>query len=571
MRRFSPLALLPLVLAALPLRAQDFSAYLGAGAGSRAASLLSAMDAAAAALAKSRAEIRARMVKEEGGALLAYALDSASQGGENWALPDASLLGSGAAEAFATSRAKALALAEELAASTWGAELRAGKEAIGSRELAAAKLEALVRAAPDTEKALLGIERILKPGASLSRLFPEALELGSALRKAGREGRMLWLAALARRTAPEMAAYLSASREGIESLSPASRETVDRLEAALAAYSGLIQALPVAAYPSELAVSALHKADTIGKAMGALLDLAPARSASLLGAMQKGDGLEAAAAAAAARFALIADALPAARRTMLQRAAFVSPSALARFSALAAPSPVPVPVPVPAPKPDPEPAGLEAQALELNGLAARFFAATGQDGTAKPGQAEEPALLLLERPELGSLAAGEARYAGLAAEARLRLARLYHAADETVRTALSRDARLLKTAAKALGAKPASLAVEAADLGSGKGGFGRRVTFVARATGPGGTAVLFPVAAELAAPAYASALARNAQIPAPASPAGGFLARYDQSVVSSLDLDDGGHFLLSALPRAGESLAHDYAEAEIRLLEGWKP
>ncbi len=578
MRRAARFAIALLVLCVPPLflSAQDFAALLGAGPGARAAALVSAMDASASALAKNRAELRERILKEEALALQAYVLDAASRNGENWALPDGSLKGSLAAEAFASSRARALSLAESLAASTWTGEIKGGKETFVSREAAAARLEAIIEPAFASEKASSGIERLLKPSASLSRLFPEAIELGTALKKAGRPGRALWLAALARRTSPELAERLASSRADIETLLPSSREVLDRLEAALGAYHSLIAAMPMAAFPAELPLSALHKADSLGKAIAALLELLPSRFLSLLTALERGDALEAAAAASVRRLASIFNALPAVGRSTLQRGAFVPPSSLARFAAIAAPllpaEAGPLKTETGGAKDEPAPGKLESQVLELNRLAARLFSPPG-GGIGPVGEgSEEPALLLLERPDLAGLALGEERYARLAGDARTRIARLYHAADEITRSSLAREPRLLKAAAKALGAKASAVGIEAVEITLPEGELGRRLAIVMKASADSGASVYLPVPVEISGPAYAAAFAKAAALDPKA--AGGPLALfalYRQAILSALPLDDGGDFVLAAMPREPGGSSHDYAEAETRLLEGWKP
>jgi hypothetical protein len=564
MRRWALLALVTAgLLAGTASSAQDFVTYLGAASGSRAKALVAAVDGASASLAKGRAGIREAMLKEEARALVCYALDSASRNGDNWASPDGALTGSRAAEGFVSGRTNALADAEALSSSTWTADGRFGQDLIGAREAAAAKLDALLRSASPSERASAGLEKLLSTDGGLARLFPEAAELGKALLKAGPSGRVIWLGALSRRVPAEIAGHLAASRSEIEAASPASRDSLERLENAVSAYRALIAAMPVASYLAELPISPLNRADSLGHAIIALLDLPGARAMSLIAAMERGDPLESASALAARRFASIWNSLPAVRRAMLQRIAFVSASSMARFSSLAAP-------PMAAAAAEPAPGSLAERALALNELSARLFALQSEPMDEVRAQTREPGLVLLERPDLAALAFSESRYANLDGDVRLRLGRLYHEADEAARKSIARDPRVAKAAERALGAKASSLVVETSELQVPEAELGRRLMFVVRATTDAGATLIFPAAVEVSAPAYAAAFARAASVEAAGS-SSELLARYGQRVLCALPLDGGGSFVLACLPRGAERLSNDYAEAETRLLEGWKP
>jgi hypothetical protein len=184
----------------------------------------------------------------------------------------------------------------------------------------------------------------------------------------------------------------------------------------------------------------------------------------------------------------------------------------------------------------------------------------------------EASLLLLERPELASVARGESRYASLYAETTRRLDAIYEKSDEDASAKLETAPFLLEAAERALGTAPASLKVRAVNLRSGQDRSERRVAFIATAANSSGDSFEIPVDASTAGKAYAWAFAKASGLEAPRSDPSSLLAKYGQRVVCAYDPEGCEDRLeTGAQPSGSEERSLGAIELELALLGGWRP
>lgn len=551
----------------LPLFSQGFSSYLPAKSAPKAAKLLASIDDYSAAISAQMNASREEQLKAESDSVEVYALIRSSTSSRSaWATPDGAIASADAPAAYESARSKARAAARSLAS------MAAGKAAT-AREAAADSLSSLILASGIGAKAAAGLDAYLAgKSKSLSRLFPEAIELGSQLRKAGASGAREAAAATARREPESVVRSLISSKARLLALSPASAGAIARLESASAAYRAWMGSFPIAAYPGDLGSAADEERSTLAASVLAMNGLGAARAASLISAMSALGGRDAAAAEAASRLAEAWASSPAARRRDLAGLCGLSESSLACFASIAstagetaaavgAASPL-------------------AQIAALNGLEIAIADEEGL-GSARPS-GPEPALLLLEGPGLASVAKAEARYAGLLAECSRRLESLYAQAAEGAQARLEASALVAKAATLALGAAPAGIVARSIDLGSPPGRFDRRIAFFAVATDATGKTISLPLGAELAGNEYSAAFARAAGLrPSSAAPTA-LLAKYGQVIVSAYDPEGSKDFFaVDQFPRSPGSAGEAgrlvvgrlvvATDLELALLGAWRP
>ena len=506
---------------------QALSAYLPAKSVGKAAKLLTSIDSHSAVVDSRRNAARVAQLKAEADAVEAYALISASRSGSAaWASPDGSAKAADAGTAFAAARSKAKAAAQALASPEAASGDAAAREG-AAREAASDALSASILASGIGEKAATGLEKLLAgKTADLTRLLPEARELVALLLKAGAAGAREAAAALAHRGAENIARSLVASKARLLALSPASSAALSRLEAAAEAYGSWLAAFPAAAYPGDLGSASPEERAAFSSGVAALSRLGPLRAASLLDAMSLGDGRDRAAAEAARRLAQLWARSPAARRRDLASLCGLGESAMAVFAAAGIPGSGAPPAP---PAVEAEPF---AAVAALNGLE---IAIADEETSGDAGRAPEPALLLLERPDLAALARREPRYDALCVETSRRLDGLLAQAADGALARLESSSAVVRSASAALGSTPTDMSVRAVDLGPGHGKTGRRIAFFATAADAAGLSVCFPLRADVSGPEYATSFARAARLaPSKTDPAV-VLARYGQIVVSAYD------------------------------------
>jgi hypothetical protein len=573
------------ILASQYLGSQSLAAYLPTSAASSAAKLLARAAAADASLESSLKAAWSGQAQADAACIQAYALAAASRSSkEAWASPDGGSLSAGAAAAFAAARDRAKADARAIASGG-----SAGDSAAGLAEAGAAardSLALLILKSGIGEKAALGLERYLADfSKDLGRLFPEAIEVESLLRKAGAGGAREAAAAMSRRRPQEVAEALVSAKERLAALSASTAEPLSRLEAVLTAYRAWIAASAIAAYPGDLPAAKAEERSALGNGIAALSLLGTARSAALLSAMASGDTRSQAAAEAARRLAAAWSRSPQSRRLELAALSGAASSSMAAFAAAAASltalrssaagvqptgvSPVRDSASQPAVRADP--------LSVLAGLDALEIAIADEQTQGGAARGAEPCLSLLERPELAAAAKSEPRYSNLFAEASARLLALYSRAAQDAQARLESSQAVFKSASRALGTVPTGLVVRSVDLAAEAG---RRLAFVASAEDSSGASVWFPIRSDLAGSEYALAFARaaglqaaEASLKAGAAGTASFLAAYGQSIAAAYDPENWGDALaldsFPALGSAGKIL--EGTTLELAILEGWRP
>jgi hypothetical protein len=546
-------SVIALVLAST-LEAQGIGDYLPAAYAGKAARLLSTIDGYSRAIDARRAILLKNQLEAEGGAVEAYALIAASRGSSgSWAMSDGSLRAADAAAAFSAARAKAKANAQALAFDS-GLD-----ESVSSRDKASSALAKLILASGIGPKSASGLERYLASRSKEQRLFPEAAQVAGLLRKSGAAGSREAAAAESYRYADGAARAFVAAKARILALAPAADGPLLRLEADLIAYRAWSAAFYVAAYPGDLA-SSDH--DALSSAIAAFSLLKPEKASSLLEAMALSDGKDQAAAAAGRTLAESWALSSAAGRRELASRCGVSEATMCAFGSVLAPfrqgrAPL-----------------ARVEALEimaaLGALSSRI-ASEEADPSAKRGP--EPALLLLERPELAAVAKSEARYATLYAETTRRLGSLYAQAAEDACGRLEASTSVERAMEIAVGGKYSSLVVSFADLILPPGESGRRIAFVATASDSQGSSLAMPIKPEAAAMAYASAFAKASGIDSSkAANLSAFLSRYGQWIVAAYDPEGANdRFVDEVFPKGGGPAVLSSLDLELAILGGWQP
>jgi len=579
-----------LLLLTVPLSSQSLEGLLPSRSLARAGRLLASMDSAGQALESRLAAARKAQLKAEAEAVESYALLGASRSTRgSWAAPEGLPRSGEASAAYGQARDAAKAAALLLAArgdragSDEGLRQRAALEA--SLKAGGDSLAALVLEPRLSDRAALGLEKNLSARAhDLGRLFPEAVEIEALLNRAGSAGSKEAAAAMARRSPEAVASALLASRSRLLALSPGASGPLARLEDSFSAYRSWLSVFAIAAYPGDLASISPEQRSALAASLGAVLELGQARAASLFAAMSLGGARDEAAADAAVRLATAWARSPASGRRNLAALCGLRESSLSLFSSMLASRPA---------RALSRSASADALAAmsALNSLEIAIAdEETLGDQAGAFSRAAEPALLLLEKPELATTARLEERYAKLYAEASRRLQALYAQAAESAQARLESSGPVFRAASQALGSAPTDLVVHALDLGLPQGESGRRIAFFAVATDSGGASVCIPLRAELAGEEYAAAFARaaglNLQKSGAAKPdlprgeAPALLGKYGQAVLTVYDPEGSGDELtVDYFPRGGE-LAHSIsagisllgdAELELALLEGWQP
>ena len=568
---------LSLLLLTASLYSQGLGSFLPAKTVPRAARLLATIDNYSTAKAARQESLRRTQIKSEAEAVESYALIMAARSSRApWARPEGLPRSSGAAPVFAAARDSAKEAAGILASAGEKTELEAAGDLLAS----------LILATRTSEKAALGLEKYLAAKThDLGRLFPEALELEALLRRAGAAGAREVAAAMAHREAEAVAASFLASKARLLSIAPAAAGPFSRLEDSFSAYRTWIRSSSLAAYPGDLESASPEQRSALSASLESILSLGQARASSLLSALSAGNGRESAAAEAATRLAELWARSPAAKRRELAALCGLRESSLALFASLAAPSRgrlsssrLPVADPL-------------SMVAALNGLA---IAIADEESQGEPSSAgfrgPEPALLLLERPNLASVARMESRYTKMYAEASRRLGALYAQAAEGAQGRLESSLAVFKAASLALGSAPTSLVVHALDLSLPVEESGRRIAFFAEATDSSGASVFLPLRAELAGAEYATAFARAAGIGTARAgqarsdlsktEAPALLAKYGQLAVTAYDPEASNDSLLvDFFPKGGGALRPAKGaipllgeiELELALLEGWRP
>lgn len=561
---------------------QGLSPYLPSAQRSRASGLLSLVDSASEGIEKRRRAAFEAIGAAERDSVAAFAAAMATRGGMGWAGPAGSPLAGRAAEGFSAARAQATAAARALAAGTVTAEGSSISSLRETRGGAAEKLAALVGQAGLDEKSQAAAARFLLGRVKgLGALFPEAIEAGAALEKGGRRGRAIWIDALVRTGSEEVVSRLLASRAEALKAAPRCEAPLARLEAIMAAYRSLVDALPFLLYPSLALSSDGGESAALGAAVRSLNALPQGRAASLLSAMEHGDGRDAAAAESARRLADIARHLPYVRQERLAKAASLGRSELMHFAlSLCAASPEDVAVWNDGGEAErSRRLGEEAIAISRvwSALAQRQVdeeeirtgkpkqaSAPSRSSAGMPALAADPLLPLLRRPELLELARREALFARFYVAAGSRLGELYRLADAEAVSILFADPATTSLAYTTLGEAPLSMTVVSFDLPAGTAA--RVVGFRVVAKGATGAEISVPIGATAAAKAYAVAFARAFGIVAKG--AGNpeiLLGEYSQRVVEACLSPEGVAFIFDSVP-SGPTFGT--VELETALLEG---
>ncbi len=563
------LLLMTVLFLSSSLEAEGLGDFLPDGIASKATKLLSGIDQRSAAIESKRAGIRAEQLLAESDAVEDYALIAASRGSQGaWAKPDGSAVATDASAAYASARARAKAAADTLAFGPSAVE-----DLAASREAAADSLASLILGSGIKERSARRLEGFLAgKSAALAKIFPDAAAIASLLQRAGTAGAREAAAAMAHRGAQDIARSLLRSRARIAELAPASASSLARLEDAFAVYLAWMAAFPVAAYPGDLESATAEGKAVLSTGLKVVAGAVSERMTGFFAALAEGDGRAAAAAEAARRLAGLWANSPQVGREALASLCGVPYSTLALFSSAF-------------PEPDGEgEASLQStrtpkasdpisilssmNALEVS-IAEQGFRPSGSAREA------EPALLILERPELAAIARSESRYAGFYAEASQRLSSLYAQAASDASATLESSGFLAKAAALALGSPASGISVRYFDFPPPVEA-GRRVAFFAVISDASGRSVSLPLPAEAAGVEYSRAFARAAGLRSAAvavkTDAAALLARYGQSVVSAYDPEGSGDSLaMDSFPRGYSPSRLDDSALELALLGDWRP
>lgn len=186
----------------------------------------------------------------------------------------------------------------------------------------------------------------------------------------------------------------------------------------------------------------------------------------------------------------------------------------------------------------------------------------------------EPALLLLQRPDLAAAARAETRYASLYAECRRRIDAAYRKASIDTAAVLESSAQVKKAAAAALGSTPVSIAVETVDIGPLESPLGRLLAFIAVAKAQDGKLIRFPIKPELAVETYARSFSKATGIGISALTASvqKFLDEYHQALFAAYDpVNAMDRLAISVFPKNVETRLLSAIDIEREMLEGWRP
>ena len=546
-----------LALGASVAAAQDLASLFPDYAQAKASKLLEAVDQANRTIESRRAAAHKAELAAEAEAVEAYALLAASRSGHGpWASPDGSVRSSDASAAMPAARARAKSAALSLASGEDGSA-----PYLKTRGAAGQSLSTLILSSGMSAKSAANLERRLTAKTRVAVIFPETVEISELLRKAGVAGAREAAAVASMGSAEDTALALIASREKIVALSPGTEAPLIRLESVCGAYQAWIKAFPYAAYPGGLIQDSGSELATVSVGVIAFVSLDAARVSTLLEAMGKGDGRELEASRSARGLAELWLRSPEPRRRTLAAIYGLPESTLARFCFVLAPN---------------EREHEASRPIDsitclrlLNGLASELAGEAEHKGE---GRGAEASLLLLERPELASIARGESRYATLYAEASGRLEAVFAQSAEDASAKVEAEASVIGAATRALGIVPAALAVRAVYLRSGQAGAGRTIAFIATAADAAGNSINLPVDPETAGKAYASAFARAAGFAVSRIDPLSFLTKYGQRVVSAYDPEGSDDSLeIGIFPPSQGIAGIASVELELAMLGGWRP
>ncbi len=406
--------------------------------------LLALIDKTSSAIDSKRAGARTEELRARAEAVEAYALVTASRGSQSaWASSDGSALSVGAPQACTAARSRAKTATRLIAAVGDAKEEGTSLPAlISARDSASSSLADLILGSGIGSKSSSSLERLLADKSAIfSKLFPEAAEVAALLVKSGPAGGRLAAAALANRPPLDIAGYLIDSRDRIGELAPSAMSDLSQLATVSAAYRSWETAFPVAAYPGDLASASTEDRATLAAGISAIAGLPPGRAAALFDSLVEGDARETAEAESARLLAGIWEKLPEARRVEFAAICGVPYYSLALFAS-AIFSADETRQPSQAATNAPKAADWLSILSSLNGLEIAIADEESGVGAGASGTRPEPALLLLERPELEGIVAGETRYASLYAEATHRLSGLYAQAAEDASTRLEASSDL---------------------------------------------------------------------------------------------------------------------------------
>jgi hypothetical protein len=536
--------------------AQEIVSLLPPSSRANAAKLMDSMDRASAIVGSKRLAAWKTQLAAESDAVQAYALIAAAKAGKRpWATPDGSIKSSEAPGILSSARARARAAAFALASGEDGSSSYAK-----TRDEAAKSLAASIRSSEIGAKTAIMLRKKLSTRNGTETLFPEAREIGELLCEAGAGGAREAAAAAARGNAEGRGLALIESKSRILAIAPRAEAPLSRLEVVLHAYRSWLDGSPYVFYPVDNSSSPELGLSAVSSGITALAGLGGSRLHSLVAAMEKGDGRDASAAHAAEVLAAIWTRSPEPRRRALAAAFGVSESVMSIFCFALAP--------------DEEPKdGTAAQdpiasIKSLNGMAAAMSGGEGKVGA----KGAEPALLILERPDLNAVARAESRYATIYTEASARVDAIYARSAEDAASKLETASAVIGAATRALGAAPSGLSIRAVDLRGSSRESGRSLAFEATATDAGGDSISIPIDAELAGKIYAFAFASAAGIDTPKPDPGAFLEKYGQRLVSAYNPSASDDSLgIDSFPRRGGGHRLSSIDLEIAILGGWRP
>lgn len=543
---------------ALMLSAQGFKNYLPSASAAKAASYLAVIDSANSGIRTRRASIRSEMIEAETRALSAFALLLASENGDEWANPEGTLTSSRAEEVFVEARTAVLRAASSLSSGSATAKTPGISELENKRAEAAENLRKMLKTTSLSIKSIAGIERVLSermPRTNL--LFPELNELQTYLRKAGSKGYLLSALALVESREDLVAAAYISETDTILSVAPAASNTMESLATAYSAYSAWVSGFPIALCPGMLLSSDIPEREPFAKALSGFASLDAKRAASLIAAMEAGDGRDAAAARAARRLVAVWESLGAAQRRRLSLECSIPVSIFSSFaSSISSYTSKPI---------EHESMSPEAIVLSLNDLS---VAITDQNEKSSLYSAE-PSLILLEKPQLAEVARTEERFSTLYSICRSRLDAIHNRSVQETCGNIENIANTKKTATIALGSIPVSIVVEAFDIVSNEKQLGRRIAFIIIAKNGEGKIVHIPVKAEIAADFFAKNFTKAAGIVSVSGTSTTrILQKYGYNVVTTYDpTRAGGNLALSSYPNSIEDTFFSSIDMEVEILE----
>ncbi len=460
-----------------------------------------------------------------------------------------------ARRAFDEARARASALAAEIAGRQSGAAAAAAGQSRLVTSLSALKtkgraLSSLFRSVPVkyltlNSSAYGRVESgLLALSPDLEALFPEVPALGRMLKASGREGKRLWLALLCSGDSEEIAGAIISSKNEILTILPKSSAELADLAAAYNAEQLLSAAGADLLFPDRNR----DNPDRTGlaAAAGALHALDQKRGRALLSALSSGTLPESVhrlpgTGSALERFALLASALGPVRQAGFVSDRGLSPEAFARLAECLPVVPGMAHEPSAAEKQTALPASAPDVAQTV--LALNTIFATIDKSEALGESSARDCLAFLEKPELAVFAASNKRYTEPYTKARAVLDAAFGKAEGSAVQELEKDARVQKLASVARrtgkkGGSPKVLVFKSASAGASARSC---IAFALETPGGSGKTILIPLPASVCGPIYAAAFASAlGPSPGPAS------TEKPEALLARC-----GILVLDALPRGG--------------------